>query len=319
MEGLTIPKRMQWLALLLALTIGACGTQSPGSPASGRSTTPTATGSLDAAKEARAAAVLENWHSALRQQPGHRALAITSPITFATGSWPASMDPGAAKIAYLAGQVVAASDLDAATPPEGTVSWSDGVTERFATLSGMEALAEMRAEGDADCGCEPLVISAARATHMTVTTSVGPATVPAWEFVLDLPENTITRIAVPAASRTEVRPLDEFPGHRIEAATAGEYGRRVTVGVVGSPQPATEPCGEDYGAMVVEADDAIVVFVETIRAHRSESRTPCVAIGAFRQVTVRLSQPLRGRALLDAKDGQPIPLDPGSFEVPNGG
>lgn len=83
-------------------------------------------------------------------------------------------------------------------------------------------------------------------------------------------------------------------------------GQGLVVTFVGSPRPASEPCGADYTGEAVESDLAVVVIV--IERGRLGPQA-CEDIGATRTTMVTLAEPLGNRAVLDVQQGLPIEVD----------
>jgi hypothetical protein len=76
-------------------------------------------------------------------------------------------------------------------------------------------------------------------------------------------------------------------------------GLTLTLGTTGGPE-TPGPCGEDLSASAAESDTAVAVAIAR-RFHTPPAGEGCTAEGYFRTVTVRLSRPLGGRVLVDAK------------------
>jgi hypothetical protein len=117
----------------------------------------------------------------------------------------------------------------------------------------------------------------------------------------------LTRVAVAA---DEVVPLtpppwDAPPGLSIETAAAQPDGRRLTVGFTGSPGTRARPCGADYTTEVVESARAVVVIVVE---HRHAADENCLLIGAPRTAEAALAAPLGDRAVLEVRQGLPVPV-----------
>jgi hypothetical protein len=73
----------------------------------------------------------------------------------------------------------------------------------------------------------------------------------------------------------------------------------LTLGTTGGPE-TPGPCGEDLSASAAESDTAVAVVIAS-RFHTPPPGGGCALVGYFRTVTVRLSRPLGGRVLVDAK------------------
>jgi hypothetical protein len=95
----------------------------------------------------------------------------------------------------------------------------------------------------------------------------------------------------------------------IDSATTVGAGTRLTVNFVGSPGPASEPCGVDYTAEAVESENAVVVIV--VQHPYPGPYGPnqgCTAVGFDRNATVDLVRPLGERAVLEVRQGLPVPV-----------
>ncbi|WP_167402648.1 hypothetical protein [Micromonospora viridifaciens] len=100
-------------------------------------------------------------------------------------------------------------------------------------------------------------------------------------------------------------PWNSPPGIAIESATGTRAGTRLAVTFTGARGPATEPCGADYHAEAVESANAIVVIV-IAQPHATDE--VCLLAGYARAAALNLAQPLGQRVVLEARQGQPVPL-----------
>ncbi|MFF0470700.1 hypothetical protein ACFYPX_25115 [Micromonospora zamorensis] len=100
-------------------------------------------------------------------------------------------------------------------------------------------------------------------------------------------------------------PWTSPPGIAIESATTTGAGAQLTVDFTGVFGPATGRCGADYHAESVESANAVVVIV--IAQHHNSGEV-CTLVGSPRTATLNLAQPLGRRAVLDVREGQPVPL-----------
>lgn len=96
------------------------------------------------------------------------------------------------------------------------------------------------------------------------------------------------------------------PGFSIEAAKGAPAATQLTVTFTGARGPATEPCGADYYAEAVESARAIVVILQIQRHATGEM---CTLEGYIRTATVNLARPLGQRAVLEVRQGAPVPVD----------
>jgi hypothetical protein len=120
----------------------------------------------------------------------------------------------------------------------------------------------------------------------------------------------VTRPAVAGSATVTVTPPSWDPYHApgglaIESATTSTSSRQLTVTFTGAPDPASRPCGVDYTGEAVESTNAVVVIV---LEHRHAAGETCTSIGAPRTTTVDLAEPLGERAVLEVRQGLPVPL-----------
>ncbi|MFD4754193.1 hypothetical protein [Streptomyces sp. NPDC058426] len=146
-----------------------------------------------------------------------------------------------------------------------------------------------------------LTVTGARLGTMTVATTRGPATVPAWLFALHGYDTPLRRAAVTSSPtpRSPIAPTRSVPGRRLDrlGGVSGD-GRTVTVVAVRGV------C--DGGARVgaLEGRDAVVLSGSVVKGRGSG---PCTKQVKLMPVRVRLKRPLGGRVLLDALSGAPVP------------
>ncbi|GAA0798658.1 hypothetical protein [Spirilliplanes yamanashiensis] len=210
-----------------------------------------------------------------------------------------------------AGLAVATGPLPGAPAATGRVRWADGSTEAVPLIGAGEALAQMSAQGAVDCaGCTPARVTGARLVQVDIGTTRGRATAPAWEFTVEGADARLTRVAVGPARTVVVTPpswdpYDTPAGIGVESATTTAAGTELTVSLVGSRGPASEPCGADYAAEAVESAAAVVVIVHETR-HSADD--VCPAIGHARTAVARLARPLGERSVLEVREGRPVPV-----------
>jgi hypothetical protein len=252
---------------------------------------------------------LARWADAVAAAGGEAAFVPVGELTGQVGDWEPDVGDNN-KIALMAGLVEAAVSLPADTPPDGELRWPDGSTTTVRLISARQALAGLTAEatGSSCPDCTPLQIRGARLTTASIQTSRGPATAPVWEFTLQGTAVKVTRPAVAAGVTVTPPPWDpnNAPvGISIESATGTVGGRQLTVTFTGAPEPGDQGCGADYTAEAVESPTAVVVIVTE---HRHGLFEACTAVGATRTATVELAAPLGERAVLEVKEGLPVPV-----------
>lgn len=293
------------IALLAALTGCSSPVLSPG----GSGEVPTRTGKAEALdrihQQARDA--LERWATAVRENGG-AAIAFTGELTSQLGEWEPEV-AGDYKLALLGGAVVAADPLPTDRPGRREVKWVDGTkidTDVLSAAAALEALVES-AEGDC-AGCEPLVVTAANLATGLVETATGPAEVPVWVFSVEGSAVRITRVAVDKGVTVDPPPwnaADPPVGISIELAIGSPESRTIEVQFSGAVEDGDKPCGADYVAETVESELAIVVIVEP---RPNPDSGGCRLVGRTRTLEVRLDGPLGERAVLEVRQGLPVPV-----------
>jgi hypothetical protein len=229
-------------------------------------------------------------------------------MTGQVGDWEVSVGDNN-KSALMAGMIQATVNLSSEAPPDGQLRWQDGTTETVRLISPQAALSAIGADGNGGCpDCVPLQMTGARLTTGPVQTSRGPATAPVWEFTVRGTAVRVTRVAI--ADRIAVVPppwnaSDSPVGISIESATGSVGGRQLTVTFIGAPAAGDQACGADYSAEAVESPTAVVVIVTP---HPHGLVEACSAVGAARSAVVELAAPLGERAVLEVKEGLPVPV-----------
>jgi hypothetical protein len=304
------------LLVTFALTMAACAQIQPGGTTQQSATTTasaspasSASGGLDQ-EHLEAQAALDRWAAAVSKAGGPpRFSGRAEYATGQIGEWERLDLASNGKIALMAGAVRADPDLSDSVPPDADVHWADGVIRNVALMSARDALAELKADGNGQCGeCRPLIVSGARLSTAEVTTSRGQATVPVWEFTLQATSVRVTLVALSPAATAQVAPHDGV-GSRVDSAAGTRTGRALTVTFIGAFGPGSQPCGADYDAEAVESSLAVVVIVHEHRylsPDPSASQIACAAVGATRTATVQLAEPLGDRAVLDPMEGVPV-------------
>ncbi|WP_327011122.1 hypothetical protein OHA72_29915 [Dactylosporangium sp. NBC_01737] len=291
------------VALLGAtVLISGCGTRGATDPP------PVAEGGESADRLRRQAReALDRYDRAVAAAGGRQGIVVVGERTGQVGTW--EEDRPTYKASLLAGKLAATAALPGAPRAEGEVTWDGGGRRTVAIIAADAALAELVGDGAGDCPeCETIEVTGARLGTARINTTRGAATAPAWEFTLRGSAVLVTRVAFAASSGVTVEPppwdADNPPrGLRIDAARV--TGTTLTAQFVGSPRPATGPCGVDYTAEVVESANAVVVIVVS---HPFPGERACTAIGGQRTATVQLAAPLGERAVLEVQQGTPVPV-----------
>lgn len=300
-----------WATLLLGVSMCAAiaGCSSGGPGGEDRAATPSAS------VPAWATAMLNRYDEAFEHASPGRPLRQVGPWTRNEGNWEPSMVAARADDALAAGLVESPVDLARAPAGYRPIEWDDATSRQAPLISAAQAAQELLVEarvrdtGDQCSGCTPLVVTGATLTTMTIGTTHGLATVPAWRLQLHESKVTLLRPAVdpqPVVTLTPFVNDARQPPHVETGRLAGD-GVTLTVVFTGAPKPKTEPCGADYSGQAVESDHAVLVVV-TEHPHETGGTGTCDAMGARRTVDVTLSRPLGDRVLLRTPYGEPAPL-----------
>jgi hypothetical protein len=292
-------------AVLIAICVSGCG-QLGLLPFGDR-------GSARAHQQAQEA--LDRWAAAVAAAGEQQAEAVgfvpVGELTGQIGDWEEVVGDNNKRALY-AGMLAPVTELPTDSPGDGQIRWEDGRSKAVHTITAAQALQDLKAAATAPCAdCQPIQVTDARLSEATVATSRGPATAPAWEFVLAGTRVVVTRIAVAAPDQITVTPPpwdsnDPPVGVSIESATGTVGGRQLTVAFTGPQQGADKPCGSDYTTEAVESSTAIVVIV--IEHANLPMGAACDLVGYRREATVELAAPLADRTVLEVRQGLPVPI-----------
>jgi hypothetical protein len=259
---------------------------------------------------AQAHDALERWADAVGRNGG-AAITFTGAMTSRIGSWE---DVVAAnnEVALASGAVGAATELPEDKPGRREVKWVDGKKVDAEVLSARKALDAVVEAGEGDCGaCTPLQVTDANLATGLIETSTGPAEVPTWVFSVRGSSVRITRVAVDPSVTVDPptwNASDPPVGISIDVATGATDSRSVDVQFVGAIGNADEECGAEYEVEAVESELAVVVIV-TERMNTPEDGA-CAAAGKVRTAKLTLEAPLGDRAVLEGRQGLPVPVHP---------
>jgi hypothetical protein len=195
-----------------------------------------------------------------------------------------------------------------AGPLPGMVRWADGTTLRLPVLTARAAFAELAAQRP--CGgpyaCGQLTVTGAQPGVVTVRTSRGLASVPAWHFTVAGLGWKVSEVAVARSALVVLPGYGPIPpaGRNTPGVSgvtaASRDGRALTLSFIGSA------CDAAWGAYRYESGGTVVVGSWE---KPSAGNTPCPAVGMFRTGRVTLARPLGTRVVLDVASG--LPLVPG--------
>ncbi|RYJ25250.1 hypothetical protein CU044_4135 [Streptomyces sp. L-9-10] len=204
------------------------------------------------------------------------------------------------KRAHATGKFVLRGELPTTRRKDGQVRWESGGSLTL-PLTDARTAYESVARGGGD---EPrLTVTAVKPGEMTLPTSRGPATVPAWLFSLEGYDTPLKRAAlapsklpVPPVKPVGDTPTDELAplGRLVEVARDG---RSVTV------MANHGSCDDGPAVDVLETSDGVVLSAYAVGTKDG----PCTADLRHEELTVRLDRPVGDRILLDAYTGRPVP------------
>jgi len=258
---------------------------------------------------------LVRWADAVRESGG-ASVTFVGALTSQIGSWEADVGESN-KAALDAGAVESVTELATDTPSRREVKWLDGTKVDVKVLSAATTLEALVASGSGSCpDCSPLRVTEATLATGLVETSRGPAEAPMWVYGIAGSSVRITRVAVDDSVVVHPPPWNaDDPPEGISAmwAVGAEDARRLEVGFIGAEEDGSQPCGADYEAEAVESDLAVVIIITgTSRLDPAAlpSAVLCRLVGHTRTIEVRLDAPLGDRAVLEVREGLPVPVLP---------
>ena len=258
---------------------------------------------------------LVRWADAVRESGG-ATITFVGALTAQIGDW-AVEDGDNNKSALLAGMVQAVTQLPTDTPSRREVKWLDDSRVDVKVLSAAAALEELVSTASGACpDCAPLRVTEATLATGLVETSRGPAEAPMWVYGIAGSSVRITRVAVDDSIVVHPPPWNaDDPPVGISAvwARGTEDSRRLEIGFIGAGEDGTQSCGADYEAEAVESAIAVVVIITSSNRLDPEALPTgigCTLEGHTRTAEVRLEAPLGDRAVLEVREGLPVPVHP---------
>lgn len=195
-------------------------------------------------------------------------------------------------------------ELPATSPKDGQVRWENG-DSLTRPLTGARKAYESVARGRNDG--PHLTVTGAKPGEMTLATSRGPATVPAWLFTLEGYDTPLKRVAVSPSKlpKPPIKPAREVPTDELTPLPrliemAPPDGRSVTV------ETGHGACDDGPAVDVLQTDGSVVLSASVVGTKDG----PCTSQLLFEEVTVKLDRPVGDRILLDAFTGRPVPYGP---------
>ncbi|NEC89349.1 hypothetical protein [Streptomyces sp. SID12501] len=208
------------------------------------------------------------------------------------------------KTAYMLENYVLRGELPTTAPEEGQAKWEGGES---LTLPLLDARQTYAALDRVDSPKDPhLTVTSAKLGEMTIATSRGPATVPAWLFTLEGYDEPLRRVAFepsnlpkpPIGSAAEGRTTRDGLEQLGQLVEVSEDGRSVTVVAYHGS------CDDGPAVDALETDGSVVLSASIVGG---DTGAICTSDLRGEKVTVKLDRPLGDRVLLDAFMGRPLP------------
>ncbi|WP_413811734.1 hypothetical protein [Streptomyces sp. OE57] len=211
--------------------------------------------------------------------------------------------------AYTTRNVVLRGELPATPHEGGQVRWRSGgslILPLMGARTAYESVGRGRDDGP------HLTVTGARMGEMTVATSRGPATVPAWLFSLEGYDTPLKRAAL-GPSKLPQPPIGPTragsphgPAPLKLVKVAGD-GRSITV------RAGHGSCDDGAAVDVLETGGSVVLSGSVVGAEDG----PCTSELLSEEVTVKLKRPVGDRVLLDALTGRPVPFGERNAQSPS--
>ncbi|WP_329277425.1 hypothetical protein [Streptomyces sp. NBC_01451] len=290
------------LALVLTLTTALFAAGCGGEKAEDGSSAPKPTASKDspAPSDSRARQVADAWDGSKAAE------------AYRTGYYPlgeATAPPGDGfhsdddKSAYILENYELRGELPTNAPAEGKVKWAGGES---LTLPLVDARRAYTALDRVDSPEDPqLTVTSVELGEMSIATSRGPATVPAWLFTLEGYDEPLRRAAF-EPSKLPKPPIGRAAGGRTTRDGLEELGRLIEVSEDGRSVTVMAfhgSCEDDPVVDALETDGSVVLSASSAGGTPGEI---CDAALRGERVTVKLDRPLGDRVLLDAFMGRPL-------------
>ncbi|MCX4821474.1 hypothetical protein OG883_16530 [Streptomyces sp. NBC_01142] len=205
------------------------------------------------------------------------------------------------KRAYQAQNFVLRGKLPTTRPKGGLVAWASGKTLSRPLMGAQTAYMTLaRARVD---GIPHLTVTGAKLGEMSLATSRGPATVPAWFFTLQGYTAPLKRAAASPSKlpRPPIQPARDFPAGQLAPLDRlvqidGDR-RSVTVNAIHGA------CDDGPAVDVLETRGSVVLSASV----KNPKTGDCTTQAKGKHVTVKLDRPVHDRVLLDAYTGRPVP------------
>lgn len=293
--------------LVTALAVAACGSQRAAPPVTTHVTPSAAGQNGPAAFVTRAQQVTTQWDRSQAARAWRTGLVLMDVSDLTPVPFNAGFGSQREKDAFGSGHFRLAGALPAGPLP-GVVRWADGTTLRLPLLTARAAFAALAAQRP--CGgpyaCGQLTVTGAQPGAVTVRTSRGLASVPAWRFTVAGLGWQVSEVAVARSALVVLPGYGPIPPagrntRGVSGLTAvSADGRTLTLSFTGGA------CDAAWGAYRYESNGTVVAgsWVKP-----SAGNTSCSLVGIFHTARVTLARPLGTRVVLDVASG--LPLVPG--------
>lgn len=286
------------IALTLTASMAACGNEKPADKAAPK---PTASKNSPAPSEIRAQQVADAWDGSKAAEvwrSGYYPLGDAAPPP------PDGFHSEDDKIAHMLENYLLRGELPTTAPEKGQVKWKDGET---LTLPLLDARQAYTALARVDIPEEPqLTVTGAKLGEMTIATSRGPATIPAWLFTLEGYDEPLKRAAF-RSSKPPKPPVGRADDGRTAPEGLMELGQLIEVSEDGRSVTVVAyhgSCDDGPAVDVLETDGSVVLSASIVGGNTTGE--VCTAELNGKEVTVKLDRPLGDRILLDAFKGRPV-------------
>ncbi|GAX52804.1 hypothetical protein [Streptomyces olivochromogenes] len=202
--------------------------------------------------------------------------------------------------AFTTQNFVLRATLPALPRGDGKVRWTSGASLTLPLVKAREAYGRVARGGNDG---PHLTVTGVKPGEMTLATSRGPATVPAWLFTLEGYDTPLKRAAV-GPSKLPEPPIG--PSRDVPADTLVPLDRLVEVAGDGRSVTVLADhgaCDSGPAVHVLETGTDVVLSASVLGVRKG----PCTAEMIRARVTVTLTRPLGDRILLDAHTGRPVP------------
>ncbi|NEB74690.1 hypothetical protein G3I40_05515 [Streptomyces sp. SID14478] len=289
------PKATRSVDIITALTAAILPTALSGCGSQNAADDPTADSDALTHRARLVASAWDGSHASAAWRAGYHP--IGEVVQLPRGGWHSTADARA----YESRSSVLIGTMPTRSPKTGSVKWANSPSlERPLTPA---ATAYSKLSGGRVGGRPHLTVTKTKLAEMTVSTSRGRATVPAWEFTLDGYDSPLKQAAVMASGlpRSPIHGTRELPGQPLRLAGVAEDGHSVTVTFLQGV------CDKRSTPVVVETGGSVVLSYPITRRHETKL---CTKQAKLEQVTVRLKRSVGDRVLLDAITGRPLAYKP---------